>query len=95
MFSYLKRLFSKLLFRKESICIIYFYEWSDILSSPLVFNSRELFLEFLNSCGISYSDSQLSMIMCGGSLYGSCVRGSGELLLFKNYLDLRNKLIVD
>lgn len=72
---------------------VYFYEWSNINSSPRQFSSSEIFLKFLNDCQITLSDYQRNRITSGYWFYASCVPGKRELILCDTYSDLRSRLL--
>lgn len=71
---------------------VYFYEWSNINNRPRQFSSSEIFIRYLEDCGIEYTDYQLGRIKEGKWFYASCVPGKNQLLLCDTYIQLRERL---
>lgn len=72
--------------------IVYFYEWSNINNRPRQFSSSEIFIRYLEECGIKYTDYQLGRIKEGKWMYASCVPGKNDLILVDSYIQLRERL---
>jgi hypothetical protein len=62
-------------------CDLSFFEWSDLDSTPKKFNSGSEFFKFLDSCKISYNDSQKTEFRTKYILYATCFPNSNVLAL--------------
>ena len=62
-------------------CDLSFFEWSDLDNTPKKFNSGSEFFKFLDSCKISYNDSQKTEFKTKYILYATCFPNSNVLAL--------------
>lgn len=68
---------------------IYFYEFSNVYSSPRAFYSLESFTKFLaTSCKIYLAYYQQEIIRNLGEVYVSCYKGKSELCIRSSYKNL-------
>ena len=59
-----------------------FYEWSNLNSTPKIFQTSFAFFQFLKECNISYTDTQRSMVYAAtGVVYATCKYGEASLLV--------------
>jgi hypothetical protein len=72
--------------------IIYFYEWSNINNRPRQFSSSDIFLKYLDECGIKFTDYQHNLIKNCKWMYASCIPGKSDLILVDTYIQLRERL---
>lgn len=69
-------------------CDLSFYEWSDLDSTPKKFSSGSEFFKFLDSCKISYVDSQKSEFKTKYILYATCFPDTNILALSNSKVNL-------
>lgn len=73
---------------------IYFYEWSNIKSSPRCFYNIDIFEKFLKDCGIKMELYHRDIIKNVGKVYASCLTGTTTLVIrgsYKNLSDCMNE----
>ena len=70
-------------------CSLYFYEWSDINREPLKFERLYRFYDFLDKCGLILPSDKDTVIRGLITFYISCKPGSKELLICKEYDELK------
>jgi hypothetical protein len=61
--------------------IIYFYEWSDMNRSPIMFYSLTAFEDYMKRCNIFMPPFQRDMIRNLEHSYVTCKKGKSELLI--------------
>lgn len=74
---------------------IIFFEWSDPKRSPIVFESTESFKSFCADSNIKIGNRQINFIdasTANGDCYASCKVGKAELVMSKNYDQLRKNI---
>lgn len=71
---------------------VYFYEWSNINNLPRQFSSSDIFLKYLDECGIKFTDYQYNRIKNCKWMYASCIPGKSDLILVDSYIQLRERL---
>ena len=68
---------------------IYFYEWSNLDSTPKKFTSYREFFKFLDDCNIEITESQRSMAYNMYSIYAVCKKGEARVMLASTHYGLR------
>ena len=68
---------------------IYFYEMSKIDDTPYVITNINSFYEFCNHYGIKLTTANKNFINNNGDVYAICKQGKSELVLSRDYKNLR------
>lgn len=71
-------------------CNTFFYEWSNINSTPLIFNSVKEFISFLKNSNITYTPVDETNLKYRYTNYCICKRGKAELILEPSKDALKN-----
>lgn len=71
---------------------IYFYQWSDPNSQPMVFHSLRRFYEFLCSCGIRLWAIDLDLIKDLDRSYVCCEKGNTNLVVAATWSILKENV---
>lgn len=72
--------------------VIYFYEWSDIARAPKSYYTLRAFENFLISSNIYIAGYQRELIKNIQNPYVACKKGSNELIIKGNFMDLKTAL---
>ena len=81
-------------FNKPTTHTIYFYEWSNVNGTSIVFNSIETFKKFCSEHGIRFQDHHEMAIKDNYYVYGTCIPGTPTLMIRNHYKDLKDSLEV-
>lgn len=68
---------------------IYFYEMSNIDGKPYVLDNVNDFYDFCNRCNIKVTGSNRNFINSNSDVYAICKQSKAELVLSKDYKNLR------
>ena len=68
---------------------IYFYEMSKIDDTPYVITNTDSFYDFCDHSGITLTTSSKNFINNNGEVYAICKQGKSELVLSRDYKNLR------
>lgn len=68
---------------------IYFYEWSDVFSTPRRFYDAISFELFLEKSGIELEDAHKTFLAHMPTVYVTCKKGSKELVFRNTYVGLQ------
>lgn len=79
-------------FQEKLDANIYFYEWSDVFSTPRKFYDTYSFEVFLENCGIKLEEAHKTFIAHMPSVYVSCKKGSKELVFRASYVGLQQAM---
>lgn len=92
LYNFFINLFSTDFSSSNVICHIFFYEWSNINNIPLYFDNLDSFILYLVNSNILYDKFQYNYLLenCDKYLYCGCLSGDNHLLLFDNFVDLRD-----
>lgn len=73
--------------------VIYFYEWSDTSNPPKTFFTIDAFSRFLSCmCGITLQGFEREIIEIVHTPFIACKKGSKELIIRKNFIELSKEL---
>jgi len=82
--TYQPNLFSK----TDSICCIYFYEWSDVARTPKTYYTLKAFENFLNDCHIYLVSWQREILSHMKHPYVACKKGKRDIIIKNSYTEL-------
>lgn len=77
---------------KEKKIDIYFYEWSNISTTPLHYFRVETFEEFLKRSGITLETYQRGIIARLGTVFVSCYKGTKTLVIRSTWKGLKSAM---
>ena len=72
-------------------CKSFFYEWSDIHSTPKVFETHRQLMDWLDCCDILMDEKMYGKLINLNEAYFAC-KSNGELIMCETYNDLCTKL---